>query len=157
MPVGACALSLCRRMNCIDARPMKCANPMARLAEERRPSYPLPHSSAPDGERDDLGLNGLARFQITASPVQRWPRGGLSSGARPCVTAWPCIAPRHHPVPGCKANISNAEHHPEATSTTFSIIGDSCSSRAKCIRRKKNAIDPWLHLKINPRKNEFPP
>jgi len=29
-------------------------------------------------------------------------------------------------VPGWKANISNAEHRPEATSTTFLIIGDSC-------------------------------
>jgi len=85
---------------------MKCANPMATLAEERRPPYPLPHASALDDERDDLGLNGLARFQITASPVQRWPRGGRSSGARParpCVTAWPCIAPRYHPVTGWKA------------------------------------------------------
>ena len=33
---GACELSLCRRMNCIDARPMKFANLMAKFADERR-------------------------------------------------------------------------------------------------------------------------
>ena len=54
-PVGSCALSLCRRMNCIDARPMKFANLMAKLADERRayssgwssglpPIFPLAHA-----------------------------------------------------------------------------------------------------------------
>ena len=31
-------MSLCRRMSCIDARPMKFANLMAKLADERRAS-----------------------------------------------------------------------------------------------------------------------
>jgi len=56
--------------------------------------------------------------------------GGNSGGppARPCVTAWPCLAPCHSSEENAQPPTSKIQNPPPpsiATSTTFSIVGVS--------------------------------